>query len=111
MTSDEDQPTQAEREAALFGPPGRGEYRRGDTLRFKDPQSGEHLAAKVIYVRAPAPAIKGGKVHPTVYMVYVQGGTLAPCALLVPCDREGRAAQKHRFLTLIQNRSNVKVRQ
>ena len=42
MTSDEDQPTQAEREAALFGPPGRGEYRRGDTLRFKDPQSGEH---------------------------------------------------------------------
>jgi len=73
MTSDEDQPTQAEREAALFGPPGRGEYRRGDTLRFKDPQSGEHLAAKVIYVRAPAPAVQGGKVPPTVYLVYVQG--------------------------------------
>ncbi len=97
MTSDEDQPTQAEREAALFGPPGRG----GDSIRFRDPQSGEELTARMIYVRAPAPAIKGGKVHPTVYMVYVQGGTLAPCALLVPCDREGRAAQKHRFLTLL----------
>ena len=69
MTSDEDQPTQAEREAALFGPPGRG----GDSIRFRDPQSGEELTARMIYVRAPAPAIKGGKVHPTVYMVYVQG--------------------------------------
>ena len=35
--------------------------------------SGEELTARMIYVRAPAPAVQGGKVHPTVYLVYVQG--------------------------------------
>jgi len=45
----------------------------GDTLRFKDPASGEELTAKVIFVRAPAPAIQGGKIHPTVYICYVAG--------------------------------------
>ena len=47
-----------EQEAALFGPPGHGEYqKKGETLCFRDPQSGEELTARVIYVRAPAPAI------------------------------------------------------
>ena len=71
--SNEEQPTQAERDAALFGPPGRGEYQKGDTLRFRDPASGKVLTANVIFVRAPAPAIVGGRIHPTVYWCYVAG--------------------------------------
>jgi hypothetical protein len=71
--NDEEQSTQAERDAALFGPPGFGEYKKGETIRFRDPQSGAELTGKVIFVRAPAQAVVGGRVHPTVYWCFVQG--------------------------------------
>ena len=64
-----------EEKAALFGPSGRGEYKKGDTVRFRDAASGEVLTGEVDYVRAPAPAIRGGKTHPTAYVVDVGDGT------------------------------------
>src|SRR5437763_6016428 len=70
----EQQPTQAEREAALFGPAGKADHSKGETITFCDRGTGgKELTGKIIYVRAPAPAIVGGRVHPTLYMVFVEG--------------------------------------
>ena len=61
--------------AALFGPPGRGEYAAGDIIRFRDAVSGQELTGEIDYIRGPAPAIQGGKTHPTVYVVDVGDGS------------------------------------
>jgi hypothetical protein len=72
-TTDSSPIQDTEQEAALYGPPGRGEYTKGDVIRFKDVQSGQEFVGEVLFIRAPSPAIQGGKIHPTVYMVLVEG--------------------------------------
>jgi hypothetical protein len=67
---------QTEQEAALYGPAGRGEYQKGDVIRFRDAQSGQELTGTILFVRAPGEAVRGGRVHPTVYMVHVEGESL-----------------------------------
>lgn len=60
-----------EQKESLYGKPGRGEYPTGATIRFRDHRTGQVLTGKVLYVRAPGPAIVGGRQHPTTYMVEV----------------------------------------
>lgn len=63
-----------EQQAALFGPLGHGEYQKGDVIRFRDAVSGQEVTGEIAYVRGPAPAIQGGKTHPTIYIVDVGDG-------------------------------------
>ena len=64
----------AEQQAALYGPQGKADHQQGDTIRFSSlDTAGEILTGEILYVRAPAPAVQGGKVHPTTYVTYVQG--------------------------------------
>ncbi|GCE32209.1 hypothetical protein KDA_76930 [Dictyobacter alpinus] len=61
---------QPEAQAALYGPAGRADYRPGDQIRFRSvATSGQILTGTVLYVRAPGPAIQGGKNHPTVLVM------------------------------------------
>ena len=63
----------AEQQAALYGPQGKADHKKGDIIRFCSRDTGgEILTGEILYVRAPAPAIQGGKVHPTTYITYVE---------------------------------------
>lgn len=62
-----------EQQAALYGPAGRADHKPGDVIKFRSPTGGKVLTGSILYIRAPAPAIKGGKVHPMVYITYVEG--------------------------------------
>jgi len=63
-------------QAALYGPAGRGEYAPGERITFASSDTGgESLTGEVLYVRAPAPAIRGGRVLPACYIVFVVGET------------------------------------
>jgi hypothetical protein len=62
-----------EQQEALYGPLGKADHQQGDTIRFSSLDTGgEILTGEILYVRAPAPAIQGGKVHPTAYITYVE---------------------------------------
>jgi hypothetical protein len=62
--------------AALYGPPGHADHRIDETITFASADTnGQPLTGKIIYVRAPGPAIVGGRNHPTVYFVFVEGET------------------------------------
>ncbi len=72
--SDEEQPPQAGHEAALFGPADKVDHKTGGVIKFASIDTRRKvLTGKIVYVRAPAPAIQGGKVHPIVYLCYVEG--------------------------------------
>ena len=72
-TTDSGQQSQ-EQQAALYGPPGRGDYKPGDTITFASQDTGgQTLTGSILYVRAPAPAVEGGQLHPTVYITFVLG--------------------------------------
>jgi hypothetical protein len=60
---------------ALFGPAARySEHQRGETITFASRDTGgQPLSGKILYVRAPAPAIRDGKTHPVVYITFVKG--------------------------------------
>jgi hypothetical protein len=64
----------AEQQAALYGQPGRGEHKPGDTITFSSRDTGgQELTGSILYIRAPGPAIEGGRIHPTVYVTFVKG--------------------------------------
>jgi hypothetical protein len=63
-----------EQQAALYGPAGRADYKPGDTIEFSSRDTGgKVLSGEILFVRAPAPAIVGGRIHPTSYIVAVEG--------------------------------------
>jgi hypothetical protein len=71
MSSEESPQEQLE---ALYGPPGRADHRKDEEITFANADTnGLPLTGKIIYVRAPGPAIVGGRSHPTVY--FVEGET------------------------------------
>ncbi len=66
-----------EQRAALYGPAGKADHKRGDTVTFSsDDTGGQRLNGEILHVRAPGAAIVGGRSHPLTYMVYVKGETL-----------------------------------
>jgi hypothetical protein len=63
-----------EQQAALYGPTGRADHRKGERITFSSQDTGgQELTGEVLYVRAPGPAIVGGRSHPTTYFVLVAG--------------------------------------
>ena len=64
-----------EQRVALFGPHGRGEYKEGSIVRFYDAVSGQEMRGVIDYIRAPGPAIQGGKVLSTCYIIDVGDGS------------------------------------
>jgi hypothetical protein len=72
-TTGSDQQSQ-EQQAALYGPEGRADHTQGDTITFANRDTGgQPLTGKILYVRAPGPAIVGGRSHPTTYITFVEG--------------------------------------
>jgi hypothetical protein len=64
----------AEQRAALYGPAGKADHKQGETITFSSADTGgQELTGSILYVRAPAPAVQGGRVHPTVYITFVEG--------------------------------------
>jgi hypothetical protein len=80
MTSDdqEQQPhsggPEQQQQEALYGPPGRADHTPGEVITFTSIDTGSReLTGKILYIRAPGPAIVGGRSHPTTYIVFVSG--------------------------------------
>ena len=64
----------AEQRAALYGPEGKADHRQGDTITFSSNDTGgQTLTGEILHVRAPGPAIVGGRSHPLTYIVHVPG--------------------------------------
>jgi hypothetical protein len=83
MTSDEEQQQtprsgssgqEEQQQEALYGPAGKADHKVGELVTFssRDTQDQE-LTGRILFVRAPAPAIKGGRIHPAAYFVFVEG--------------------------------------
>ena len=66
---------QAAQQAALYGPQAKySEHRPGDTITFASSDTGGRpLTGEVLYVRAPGPAIQGGRMLAACYIVFVAG--------------------------------------
>ena len=84
-----------EKQAALYGPAGKADHRKGDTITFSSADTGgQELTGDIIYVRAPGPAIAGGRSHPTTYITYVQGEALPRMVYLSDViERQGAQEQ------------------
>ncbi len=82
MSNDEQEQQQLE---ALYGPPGRGDYQRGETITFSSRDTGgKILTGEILYVRAPAPAVRGGPIHSTAYITLVEDETFP--RIVYPAD-------------------------
>jgi len=74
-----------EQRAALYGPAGKADHRQGEKITFSSADTGgKTLTGTIIYVRAPGPAILGGRIHPTTYITYVEGEAIQ--CIVYPSD-------------------------
>ncbi|SRR6266487_3473593 len=72
---------------ALYGPSGRGDYQRGETITFASRDTGGRaLTGEILYVRAPAPAVRGGQIHSITYITFVENETFP--RIVYPADIE-----------------------
>jgi hypothetical protein len=54
----------------LFGPAAAfSDHKRGETIKFRE--AGQVKEGTILWVRAPGPAIVGGRNHPVIYVVEV----------------------------------------